>query len=59
MGILKSAWKSNYPASRAIAKHATIDKIIEVVEYSVADSAPWHKQFPLSGGDYEILLMIL
>ena len=33
-------------------KHIKIDEIIEIVEYSVAESAPWHKQFPLSVGDY-------
>ena len=52
VGILKSALKSNAPTNRAIVKHVKIDEIIEIVEYGVAESAPWHKQYPLSGGDY-------
>ena len=52
VSILRSALKSNTPANRAIVKHTRTDETIEVVEYSAADSVPWHKQFPLSGGDY-------
>ena len=33
-------------------KHITVDEIVEIVEFGVAESAPWHKEFPLSGGDY-------
>ena len=40
------------PTGLCIVKHATIDEIVEIVGYGVAGFAPWHKQFPLSGGDY-------
>ena len=29
-----------------------IDEIVEITEYGVTDSAPWHKEFPQSKGDY-------
>ena len=52
MSILKSALKNNAPANRAIVQRTTVDKTFEIVELGVAESAPWHKEFPLSGGDY-------
>ena len=33
-------------------KCTTIDEIVEIVEHGVSDSAPWHKEFPPSKGDY-------
>ena len=51
MGTSKSALKGNAPANRAIVKCTKIDEIVEIVEYGVSDSAPWHKEFPQSKGD--------
>ena len=52
LSILESAVKSRTPANRAFVKHTSIDEIAEIVEYGVSESAPWHKEFPLSKGDY-------
>ena len=47
-----SALKGNAPANRAIVKCTMIDEIVEITGYGVTDSAPWHKEFPRSKGDY-------
>ena len=51
MNILKHALKIHAPANRAIVKHTTVDEVLEIVEFGVAEFAPWHKEFPLSRGD--------
>ena len=48
-----SSLKGYTPADRAIVKCIKIDEIVEIVEYGVSDSAPWHKEFPPSKGDYD------
>lgn len=29
-----------------------INEILEIIGHRVVESAPWHKEFPVSGGDY-------
>ena len=36
----------------ATVKHTTVDEIVAIVEFGVAESAPRHKELPLSRGDY-------
>ena len=52
MSIHKSALKGHAPANRAIVKRTMVDEIVGTVEFGVAESAPWHKEFPQSKGDY-------
>ena len=52
MSIHKSTLKSHAPANGAIVKRTMVDEIAEIVEYVVSEFAPWHKEFPLSKGDY-------
>ena len=52
LGILESVVKSRTPANRAIVKRTLIDEVPGIVEYGVSESAPWHKEFPSSKGDY-------
>ena len=54
MRILKSALKVTpaNSANRAIVKHVKINDTPEIIERRVVDFAPWHKEFPVSGGDY-------
>ena len=33
-------------------KCTTVDEIVEIVACGVSESAPWHKEFPPSDGDY-------
>ena len=59
MSIHKSALKSHAPANRAIVKRTMVDEIVEIVEFGVSESAPRHKGFPLSKGDYNNVVDIL
>ena len=52
LSILKGAVKGHTPANEAILKRTMIDRSRKIVEHGVSDSAPWHKEFPLSKGDY-------
>ena len=52
MSIHRSALKGQAPANRVIVKRAMVDEIVETVEFGVAESTPWHKEFPQSKGDY-------
>ena len=56
VGTLTSAMKGKSPVNRAIVKLTTIDDIVEIVEHCVAESAQWHKKFPPSRGDYDIVV---
>ena len=51
------AMKGNAPANRAIVKCTMINEIVEITEYGVTDSAPWHKEFPQSKGDYNRIVV--
>ena len=59
MGIHKSALKIHAPANRAFVKRTMADEIAEIVEFCVAESAPWHKEFPLFKRDYSMSSMTL
>ena len=48
-----SAIKGRAPANRANVKYTKINEIAEITEFGVTDSAPWHKEFPRSKGDYK------
>ena len=52
-----SAIKGSTPANRANVKYTKINEIAEITEFGVTDSAPWHKEFPRSKGDYNKIVV--
>ena len=51
MSTHRSALNGHAPANRAVVKRTMVDEIVEIVEFGVAESAPWHKGFPKSKGN--------